>query len=202
MTNTNDYRCALRALLVAMQKWLASGTEPPPSQFPRLAKGELTELAGLKFPNISGVAVPHHKREAYRLDFSVQPPKIGPAFPTFVPQVDPNGNELGGIRMPEVAVPLASYTGWNLRSPSIGASSELLGLLGSWIPFARSKGERIELGDPRSSVKELYASEQAYLDAIDRAAKNLVRSGFLLEPDLASIHDRAAKEWEFRRTLP
>jgi Alpha/beta hydrolase domain len=202
MTNTNDYRYALRALLVAMQKWLASGTEPPPSQFPCLAKGELTELAGLKFPNISGVAVPHHKREAYRLDFSVQPPKIGPAFPTFVPQVDPDGNELGGIRMPEVAVPLASYTGWNLRSPSIGASSELIGLLGSWIPFAHNKGERIERGDPRSSVEERYASEQAYLDAIDRAAKNLVRSGFLLEPDLASIHDRAAKEWEFRRTLP
>ena len=201
MTNTNDYRDALRALLVAMQNWQTSGTEPPPSQFPRLAKGELTELAGLKFPNISGIAVPHHKREAYRLDFSVQPPKVGPAFPTFVPQVDPDGNELGGIRMPEVAVPLGSYTGWNLRSPSIGASSELLALLGSWIPFARSQGERIERGDPRSSVGERYPSEQAYLDAIDRAAKNLVRSGFLLESDVATIHDRAAKEWEFRRTL-
>ncbi len=145
LTNTNDYRYGLRALLVSMQNWLKDGTEPPPSQFPRLRKGELATISALRFPAIAGVNVPQRKREAYRLDFSVEPPQAGAPFPTFVPQVDADGNDLGGIKMPEVAVPLASYTGWNLRSPSIGAPTELLSFVGSWIPFARGREERVQL---------------------------------------------------------
>ncbi len=189
LTNTNDYRYGLRALLLSMQNWLKNGTPPPPSQFPRLSKGELTTIANLKFPKTPGINIPQHKREAYRLDFSVEPPKVGPPFPTFVPQVDADGNGLGGIRMPEIAVPLASYTGWNLRSPSIGAPAELLPFIGSWIPFSRS------------SIAERYPTEQTYLTKIDQAAKNLVTAGFLLNEDLSSIHARAAKEWDFRQTL-
>ncbi len=202
LTNTNDYRFGLRALVIAMQKWLETGTAPPASQFPRLATGDLTTISDLKFPSIHGINVPQHKREAYRLDFSVQPPKVGPPFPTFVPQVDADGNDLGGIRMPEVAVPLASYTGWNLRAPAIGAPTELLEFVGSWIPFARTQAEQAERGDTRVSIEQRYANEQVYLEAIDRAAEKLARSGFLLGEDLASIHDRATKEWEFRKSLP
>ncbi len=201
LTNTNDYRFGLRALLLAMQNWLQNGTAPPASQFPRLTAGELTGRSDLKFPRIGGVNVPQHKREAYRLDFSVQPPKVGPPFPTFVPQVDADGNDLGGIRMPEIAVPLASYTGWNLRTPEIGGPTQLLAFVGSWIPFARTQSERKQGGDTRLSLEERYATEQAYLDAIDKAADSLVTSGFLLHEDLASIHDRAAKEWNFRQDL-
>ncbi len=185
ITNTNDYRYGLRALLVAMQKWLKDGVASPASQFPRLQKDELTTIAGLHFPRIPGVNIPQHKREAYRLDFSTEPPRIGPPFPTFVPQVDADGNDLGGIRMPEIAVPLASYTGWNLRSPLIGAPSELLSMIGSWIPFSKA------------SVAKRYASEQDYLNRIDTAGRDLVRSGFVLESDLPALHERASKEWEF-----
>lgn len=188
LTNTNDYRYALRALLLAMQNWIKDGMPPPPSVFPRLGKGELTTLTGLQFPRTPGINVPQHKREAYRLDFSVEPPKVGPPFPTFVPQVDRDGNGLGGIRMPEIAVPLASYTGWNLRSPKIGAPTELLPFIGSWIPFSRA------------AIQQRYSSEQAYLDKIDQAARNLVASGFLLQADLVALHERAKSEWEFRFT--
>ncbi len=198
LTNTNDYRYGLRALLIAMQNWLKDGTEPPPSQFPRLAKSELTSIAALRFPKIPGVNIPRHKREAYRLDFSVEPPETGAPFPTFVPQVDADGNDLGGIKMPEVAVPLASYTGWNLRSPSIGAPAELLSFVGSWIPFARTHEEGVQTGDPRPSIAERYASEEQYLDAIDKASDALVRQGYVLQADISLLHERAAKEWEFR----
>ncbi len=201
LTNTNDYRFGLRALLIAMQNWLQNGTAPPASRFPRLAKGELTSLPDLKFPHVAGINVSQHKREAYRLDFSVQPPKVGLPFPSFVPQVDADGNDVGGIRMPEIAVPLASYTGWNLRAPAIGAPTEPLAFVGSWIPFARTQAERKGRGDTRLSIEERYLTEQVYLEAIDKAAKNLIRSGFLLDEDLPAIHDRAAKEWEFRQSL-
>ncbi len=199
--NTNDYRFALRALLLAMDKWIKTGAEPPPSRFPHLAKEELTSLDGLRFPAISGagrsVAPPLHKREAYRLDFSIEPPKVGVAFPTFVPQVDADGNDLGGLQMPEVKVPLASYTGWNRRDPAIGAPAEMLSYTGSWIPFALTKEDRIKSGDPRESVAERYPSRQAYLDKIDRAAQALLDSGFLLAADLPLLDERAAREWDF-----
>lgn len=201
LANTNDYRYGLRALLVAMQNWLKDGTEPPPSQYPRLSRDELTALASLDFPKIPGVLVPTHKREAYRLDFTLQPPAAGAPFPTLVPQVDADGNDKGGIQMPEVAVPLATYTGWNLRAAKIGGAAELYSMTGSWIPFAATKASRESRHDPRASVEERYATEQAYLDQIDKAAAALVKAGYLLQVDVPVIHERAAKEWAFRQSV-
>jgi hypothetical protein len=195
--NANDYRFGQRALLLALDKWIKAGAEPPPSRFPHLAKNELTSLDGLRFPEISGVAPPLHKREAYRLDFSAEPPKVGAPFPTFVPQVDADGNDVGGIQMPEVKVPLASYTGWNRRDAAIGAPTEMLSYTGSWIPFPLTKEERLKSGDPRKSVEERYSSRRAYLDKIDQAAHALLDSGFVLESDLPLLHERAAREWDF-----
>ncbi len=201
LANTNDYRYGLRALLLAMQHWLVDGTAPPDSQYPKIAKNELTNVSGLRFPRIPGVNIPQHDRTAYRLDFTVEPPKVGAPFPALVPQVDGDGNELGGIRMPEIAVPLASYTGWNLRSPAIGAPTELLPFLGSWIRFARSQQQQAADSDPRSSIPERYATETDYLARIDSAAGKLVSAGFLLNDDLSLIHERAAKEWQYRQDL-
>jgi hypothetical protein len=185
LANTNDYRYGLRALLLAMQRWVKAGVEPPASQFPRLRNGELTTIAGLHFPRIPGINIPTRKREAYRIDFSTEPPQVGPPFPTFVPQVDVEGNELGGIRMPEIAVPLAVYTGWNLRSPSIGAPLELFSMAGSWIPF------------PKTVIAKQYANEEDYLNRIDTAARELVKSGFVVESDLPALRERAATEWDY-----
>ena len=193
LTNTNDYRYGLRALLVAMQNWLADGTAPPESEFPKLANGELTDVASLHFPHISGVNVPQHHREAYRLNFDVEPPEVAAPFPSFVPQVDRDGNDLGGIRMPEVAVPLASYTGWNLRSPAIGAPTDLLPFVGSWIPFARTKLQ----ADARASVAERYPNESDYLKRVDEAARKLVNARLLLIEDVPLLHARADAEWQY-----
>jgi hypothetical protein len=195
--NTNDYRFALRALLLALDRWIKTDTAPPPSRFPHLARNELTTIAGLHFPKVPGVEPPLHKREAYRLDFSVEPPQMGAVFPTLIPEVDADGNDLGGIQMPEIRVPLASYTGWNRRNASIGAPTEMLSFTGSWIPFPLTKRDRLKSGDPRTSVEERYRDRQAYLDKIDRAARELVASGFVLASDLPLLHDRAVREWDF-----
>ncbi len=202
LTNTNDYRYALRALLIAMQAWLVSGKEPPGSRYPRIEEEQLTSMQSLDFPHVAGVRVPQHKREAYRLDFATEPPAVGAAYPTLVPQVDNDGNEEGGIRMPEIAAPLASYTGWNLRSAAIGAPSEPIAFLGSWIPFAKTRQERLASGDTRRSIDERYASEHDYLVQIDSAARELEAEGFLLPEDLRLVRERAASEWEYRQRLP
>ncbi len=198
LANSNDYRYAMRPLLLELDKWIEEDKAPPPSRFPHLSKNELTTLQGLHFPKVPGVEPPVHKREAYRLDFSVEPPKMGAAFPSLVPQVDADGNDLGGIQMPEIKVPLASYTGWNRRAAAIGGATEMLSYTGSWIPFPLTKQERTKSGDPRRSIQERYASKQAYLDKIDQAAHDLVTAGFLLETDVPLLHDRAGREWDYR----
>lgn len=195
--NVNDYRYALRALLLAMDRWIKSNAAPPDSRFPHLSEHELTPLSDLHFPKVPGVEVPLHKREAYRLDFSAEPPKVGTPYPALVPQVDEDGNDLGGIQMPEVKVPLASYTGWNRRAVAIGGSTEMLSYTGSWIPLPLTRTS----GDPRKSIQERYKDKQDYLDRIDRAARALARSGFVLETDLPALHERAGREWDYRLTI-
>jgi hypothetical protein len=201
LADVNDYRYSQRALLLDMQKWLKDGVEPPASQYPRISKDQLVAPGAWAFPKIEGVRTPHIKREAYRLDFGAMPPKIGEPYPTLLPQVDLDGNETSGIRMPEVAVPLASYTGWNLRTKGIGAPDELFSMVGSYIPFPKTRVERENKKDPRQSIEERYASKRAYLEKITEAAQALVKQGFLLEADVPLIRDRAAAEWEFAQTL-
>ncbi|MBV8553258.1 MAG: hypothetical protein JOY54_18320 [Acidobacteriaceae bacterium] len=186
---------------MTIERWLREGTEPPGSRFPRITRDELTPLSALEFPHIPGISICNHKREAYRLDFAMEPPQAGPAFPTLVPRVGSDGNELGGIRMPEVAVALATYTGWNLRNADIGAPSEPLAFTGSWLPFSRTKQIPVAADDPRPSIAERYANEQDYLARIDAAARELATEGFLLEKDLDLLHERAAQEWEYRQQL-
>jgi hypothetical protein len=187
----------MRALLVAMQAWLKDGKEPPASQYPQIAKDQLVTLGAFAFPKITGVAIPQRKREAYRLEFSIEPPKASTPFPTLVPQVDQDGNETSGIKMPEIQVPLASYTGWNLRSPTIGASEELYSMVGSWIAFPVNQAERENRKDPRMSIEERYPAKRDYLERITAAAQKLVDAGFLLDQDVPKLRDRAAKEWDY-----
>jgi hypothetical protein len=127
----------------------------------------------------------------------MEPPKAGAPYPTLVPQVDQDGNETSGIRMPEVQVPLASYTGWNLRSKNIGAPEELYSMAGSFIPFAATKAEREKRKDPRISIEERYPTEADYLERITAAAQKLVEAGFLLDEDVPKLRERAAKEWDY-----
>ena len=207
MPNPNNFRWSIRALLLALNSWVADGKEPPPSRYPRLADQNLTSLPDLKFPKIPGVRLPERSQTAYRLDFgpsfrsqgivSLEPPKVGKPFPTLVPQVDSDGNETAGIRLPEIQVPLATYTGWNLRAPELGAADELLSMIGSFLPFTRTKAERVKQGDPRPSIEERYPNRQGYLESVKAAAHRLAGEGYLLESDIPSVLAGAGEKWDY-----
>jgi hypothetical protein len=121
----------------------------------------------------------------------------GTPLPYLVPQVDADGNDRAGIKVPEVAVPLATYTGWNFASAA-GESNRLVNLLGSYIPFARTKAEREQRGDPRLSIEERYPSRERYLALVRTAAEGLVRDRYMLKEDVDPVVQRAGEHWDLR----
>ncbi|WP_428098912.1 alpha/beta hydrolase domain-containing protein [Candidatus Rariloculus sp.] len=204
--NPNDYSWFLRALLIALDEWIADGVEPPPSSYPTLADGTLTPLGYLAFPDIPGVATPASINPVQSLDFgprfrtegiaTIEPPEVGPTYPVRLPQVDADGNETAGLRSPELAVPLATYTGWSLFDPAFGPAHELVSLQGSYLPFAASRAEREQRQDPRSAILERYGSRDAYLGRLTRYSVGLVDQGYLLAEDMPEIVRRAAVHWD------
>ncbi|MCW5982127.1 MAG: hypothetical protein KIT09_28835 [Bryobacteraceae bacterium] len=207
LANANDYRWAMRGLLVAFNRWLTDGVEPPASKYPLLSKGELVAPGALRFPKMAGVEVPTNIQRAYRVDYgpefrskgivSIEPPKVGRPFVTLTPQVDADGNEIAGIRLPVVQAALGSFTGWNLRDPAIGAPQELFSMVGSYLPFARTKAEREKSGDPRPSVEERFAGREAYVAKLRSAAEDLAKSGYILDDDVWKIVETGSAQWDF-----
>ena len=212
MNNPLDYRWLMRNLLVSMNRWIADGVEPPPSAYPRIDQGTLVAPDKLKFPKLPSVNVATVPHKAYRADYgpefiskgivSQEPPKIGSAFPILVPQVDADGNELAGIRAPELAVPLATYTGWNLFNERSGPANVVSSMQGSFIPFARTRADRANSNDPRRSIEERYPSRDQYLALITKAGNELIAKRYLLQADLPRILEQAATRWEFATVKP
>jgi hypothetical protein len=205
LVNALDASWAMRALLLALHRWARDGTVPPPSRYPKLADGTLTTPDRLAFPRIPGHAPVTGWYAAHRLEFgpefargivSREPPAVGAAYRVLVPQVEADGNEIAGIRMPELSVPLATQTGWNLRAEAIGAPQLLVEFLGSYIPFNLTRAERVARSDPRPSIEERYRSRTEYLERVAQAAQDLVRDGYALAEDKESIVERAARHWE------
>jgi hypothetical protein len=118
-------------------------------------------------------------------------------LPFLVPQVDADGNDVGGIRVPDQRVPLATVTGWNFRKPEIGNPMEIFPLLGSYIPFAATKAERVANHDPRLSIEERYTGKDDYLQKIRTAAAALITEGYLLQEDLGDVLARANAHWDY-----
>ena len=185
----------LRALMVALDWWVTHGLTPPPSRYPTVKGGWLVapDQRSTGFPKIPGVRYNAlHNRQLF-LDYGADvlhgridnhPPKplgIG-AYTILVPKVDRDGNDLCGIRLPAVQIPIGTYTGWNLQSASL-AEDELNGLLGSFIPFAKTKTERRKTGDPRLSLGERYRDPADYVRQFSRAARELVEQRYLLAED-------------------
>jgi len=202
--NPNPVQWFWRALITDLDQWVKDGTPPPPNTYPKIADSTLVPLSKWTFPRIPGVNTPHEMNLAYHLDFGSQwrsgiisnePPKVGKTFSVLVPQTDADGNDLGGVRLPELQVPLATYTGWNLRDPSIGAPDLRLSFLGSFLPFARDASEREKSGDPRRSVTERYVSREQYMGKFAEAAMNLIKERFLLREDLTAVLERGQREW-------
>lgn len=196
--NPTDYWWAMRALLVAMDRWVREGTEPPASAVPTIADGTLVRASDLPFPAIRGVQSPRTVWGGARSSNPLiqQQGAPGTALPLLVPQVDADGNERAGIRLPDVAVPLATYTGWNFRNQSSGGTEMLRPLIGSYVPFAATREQRQQASDPRQSVAERYASRDAYIARIREVAVDLVRRRYLLQEDVAAIEARALEHWQ------
>ena len=207
-SNPNDYSWFLRPLLLAMDRWAADESAlPPPSVYPRIADGDLVAPGALGFPDLPGVGQPAEPHLAYRAVYgpefrtrgivTVQPPEVLSAFPVLVPAVDADGNETGGLKMPEVAAPLATYTGWNLFRAGAGPAGVLSSMQGSYVPFPLTAEDRERTGDPRPSIEERYGGRDAYLGQVTEAALALVDQGYLLAADLAPILTRAARHWDY-----
>jgi alpha/beta hydrolase family protein len=193
-----DYSVLLRACLVNLDRWVVEGVEPPPSRHPRVDDGTAVAPDRLDsaFARIPAARYPRHHARPRRLDWSALPPAPGRAFGSLVSGVDGDGNEVAGVVLPEIAVPLATHTGWNPRHPDIGGAEQLLVFAGATIPFARTRAEREAAGDPRPSVAERYASRAAYLELVRRAAQALAREGYLLADDVALSVAAGARLWD------
>jgi hypothetical protein len=207
LDNPNDFRWSMRALLNAMQQWVDNGDAPPPSQYPRIADGTSVTPEKLSYPKLPGVEYSTRIHEAYRADYGPKfysdgivtkdPPAVGSAFPMMVSAVDADGNEKAGIRMPDISVPLASYTGWNLFNANSGPTHELSSMKGSYVPFARTKAQRETANDPRPSIAERYAGREEYLGKVGEAGLKLIKGGYLLDQDLPEIILHAGRHWDY-----
>ena len=190
----------------AMDQWVVKDALPPPSQYPRLRDHTLVARDSSRWPTIPGFHLPPPQYIAYRLNFGLrwkdgivdtEPPLVGKPFGVRVPAVDADGNGRAGVRLPEVAVPLATYAGWNYRDPSIGAPAHLAGEIGSYIPFAKSRAERIRIGDSRSSIEERYPDKADYMRRIREVSVSLVRQRFVLQSDLPDMLSRASAHYDW-----
>ncbi|HJZ70245.1 MAG TPA: alpha/beta hydrolase domain-containing protein [Vicinamibacterales bacterium] len=204
--NPLDYSPAVRALFRALDRWVAEGATPPPSAYPRLDDGTLTSPDRAGWPSIPGYQLPQQPLRAFHLNFgpdwskgivSVEPPEVGAAFVVRVPSVDRDGNVRAGIRLPDIAVPLATQAGWNYRDPSIGAPERLAGEIGSYIPFARTRADRERANDPRLSIEERYRNRDEYVGRFAAAAIDLVERGYLLQEDVADLLKHAVEHYEW-----
>lgn len=192
--NPLDYWWTLRALLVATHQWVKDGVAPPASAYPTFREGTLVKPTAVAFPEIRGVASPRALTAGVR----ISNPRLsgegrpGAAIPLLVPQVDEDGNENAGVRLPDVAVPLATYTGWNFRSAAAGQTGDLLALIGSWIPLPAKEAAH----DPRRSIAERYASKEEYVAKFKTAAAALVKQRYLLADDVERLVQRAEAQWD------
>ncbi len=195
-----------RAMIRNMDAWVRNGTAPPASRYPRIDEGTLVPVKLYGLPPIPGLGHPHEASEAFHLDYgmgwqekrilTVQPPKVGPAFPVMVPQVDVDGNERDGVKLPEMMVPLGTYTGWNLRDASIGAPDQRVSFEASYVPFAKTEAERVKTKDSRRSIAERYRNRFEYLTDYAAALDALVKENWILEEDRIPMLRHAQDEWD------
>lgn len=216
--NPNPQNYTLRALLLGFARWVRDGIAPPPSVVPRIADGTLVPVDQVRFPAIpatdyGGIArpavppVPHDPTPLHVLfygprynqtlvsgEIAIEPPTPLPGgYAVLVPQVDADGNDAGGIRSVFQQVPIGTYTGWNLDRDG-WFTGGLCHLQGSFIPFARTRAERLAAGDPRLSIEERYPTRPAYVLAMRRAVSTLNTYQFLLPEDAAALVDQAERD--------
>lgn len=211
LQNPLDSAPVLRALWVALDQWSTKGIAPPPSAIPRISDGTLVPpvpQSSVGFPKIPGVTYTGLMSTRYLFHYGpgfytrgimqINPPAVkppvfnnpqnGPIYPSYVPKTDADGNDVAGVRLPDVTVPLATYTGWALRAgPQANDGCEAAG---QYIPFSNTKAERMSSGDPRLSIAERYPSFAAYSSAVQKALDNMIAKRLMLPEDRAANLNR------------
>jgi hypothetical protein len=201
--NTLNHYRAMRALMARFERWVRDDVEPPPSTYPRIADGTLVTVAGYKqaFPRLPDFRLPESNLRPPRLDFGSRfeteriavevPPRMGKPFETLVPKPDADGNDQGGILLPEMLVPLGTRTGFNPRSDATGFPWATGRWDGSFVPFPRTEAERQAAGDPRPSLAARYGNRAAYEQRLRAAAAEVVGRGFLLSEEVDALVSEA-----------
>jgi hypothetical protein len=205
-----DYRPFLRALLVALDAWAKEGKEPPRSVYPKIAEGTLVDWHQDRtgFPKIPGIRYPTVIQQPPFADYgpsfqthgmiTLEPPQVKGYYTVLVPKsADKVGTDAGCLLPPDVAMRLATYTGWNTRRASAGASGALVSLLGSCIRLAQTRAEREAVADPRPSFAELHPSFKNYLEGYRFVLSNHQERRTLLPEDA----DLLGKSLEKHRAL-
>jgi hypothetical protein len=189
-----------------MAMWVSQGIEPPPSRLPKIADGTLVDLNTYRgrFPKIPGVQTPESFFMPFRLDPGPRwqtegiadnvPPKFGPRYGNLVPAVNEDGNELAGIHLPDVAVPVVTNVGWRLRGPDRPASGTLERWAGSSWPFPRTAEDRTKTIDPRLSILERYLTKEDYLAKVVKCLLELKSQRFLLDEDVTYLLEQASRQ--------
>lgn len=190
---------AILALRLAMHRWVTEGTAPPPSVHPKLSDGTLVPVAEVRWPKVPGMASPTSVKAGGRVRNPQLPGGAGEGteLPLLVPQCDADGNDLGGIRVPDVAVPLGTGTGWVFRPAAFGSPQDFYLLRGAWVPFAKTKAEREDANDPRPSLEERYGNKAAYLAQVKAAVQKLIEQRFLTAADLELQLKQASERWDW-----
>jgi len=206
--NAVDYTPLTRAALVNLDRWVSEGIEPPPNALPRLADGSaVTPAQALdNFGAFPGTTVPDSERVlmVWRTDLGPDaargipspPAKFGERYPSRVSAVDGDGNEVAGIRLPVVAAPVATYTGWNPRAPETAGTGQIVSMQGSTLPFPATRAERARLGDPRASIAERYRDRDDYVSKARAVAEDLAARRYILEEDVELAVETAAARYD------
>ena len=188
--NWHDPMPAIRALLIALDEWVANGREPPPSRLPRIDDGTLVSAESVAWPKLSALVPPRAANDVVPLGDWTNPQSPTRAWRALVPQVDADGNEIAGIVLPDIAVPRGTFTGWNLYKSPLPAG-ELADRDGTYLAFAATRGEREQSADPRPSLAERYPNHEAYLARVQQVVTALQRDRLLLDEDAEAYLARA-----------
>jgi hypothetical protein len=199
LANPVNANPAILALRLAMHRWVSEGVTPPPSVHPKLSDATLVPINDVRWPKVPGLAIPNTVKAGGRVCNPQLPDGAGESteLPLLVPQCDADGNDLGGIRVPDVAVPLGTGTGWVFRPAAFGSPHEFYLLRGAWVPFAKTIAERQAANDPRPSLEERYANKSTYLDQVKAAVQKLIEQGFLTTADLEPQLKQASERWDW-----
>jgi hypothetical protein len=210
--NPLDSSPVQRAMFLALDDWANKHIMPPPSMVPKFSNHTFaasTSQADVGFPSIPGVTYTGLKTTRYRFDYgpnfystgimTINPPvgsgpiqtdnpAWGPIYPSFVPTTDADGNDIAGVRLPDVTVPLATYTGWAVRAgPQANDGCEGSG---QYIPFAKTLADRTASGDPRKSIEERYPNFSSYYFSVNAAVNNFVAHRWMLPEDANAALNR------------